>query len=480
MIRKKYLDNIDGYICDYTMPHPYKLPEHLLYEGLRRYLGNEFATYNILVNKFCSTDSKLIRPKEINMNEEIEQEELFVRCRKCGELITDENRSELANDICKECKDYFVKCDDCGEIVSINDIRTTEDDRYICQNCVEANYFYCDNCGELHHNDECFHIEDTDEDICGRCYDGGGYTCCSECGNYISFDGANYEDGDEDRDNPFCEECFRKISPIMNYGTKVEDIDDIEMFQKTKGDRNDTKLFYGIELEVLADNLHESPKHTLDLLSRKNIILKRDGSLSSNGYEIVTAPMTFNRHHEFWRKFFEEERNGKHYAKGLSSFNTDCCGMHVHISRDSLQLSDICKIVFFINEETNIPFVTFIASRNANSYCAIKKKSLEDLQAIQKNGRLRYNDRYEAVNLENYNTIEIRIFRGTVEQVSFFKNLEFVDCLIKFVRNKTFLQLSYDEFLKFLAKYKERYPNLYKWIIDKDNIYSNMLKRESK
>ena len=439
-------------------------------------IAEKSDSYYMLPDIDAICGSNYIKIKEKTMEEikqEIEQKELFERCRHCGELITDENRSDLADDICTDCEHLFVKCEDCGEIIRDEDSYEVAGNRIVCEACKDSNYTYCECCETYVDNDNARHIEDTDEWICNNCYNDGDYFLCEECNNYFSGDVRRVDsDGCY-----YCENCYNKVSPIMDYSTKVEDVQEIKMFQKTTEDKKDLKLFYGIELEVLADDdLKDSVEHTKELLGTSNIICKRDGSLDDNGYEIVTAPMSYNRHHEFWRKFFEVSRDGKHYAKGLSSFNTDCCGIHIHVSRDALQLSDICKIVFFINEVSNTPFINFIASRSSNSYAQIKRKSLSDLQSIQKYGKLGYNDRYEAVNLANYNTIEIRIFKGTVEQTSFFKNLEFVDCLIKFVRNKTFLQLSYDEFLRFLGKYKDKYKNLYEWIMNKNNSYSNILK----
>ncbi|MCQ2911555.1 MAG: hypothetical protein MJ244_05120 [Clostridia bacterium] len=407
-------------------------------------------------------------------NKEVEQKKEVTLCRHCGKVITQDNVSELADDICEDCEDNYFECEICGDIEEVNNEYYTHDDKHICRKCLDNDYTYCSCCEEYYPNDEVRYIEDKEEYVCDSCYHDNNYFQCDSCGNYYSEDVLRTDDDG----CCYCEDCYEEISPILSYPTKIEDIAGVKLFQTTDEDKKDLKLFYGIELEVVADyNFKQSVNHTKELLGEENIICKRDGSLDSGGYEIVTAPMSYNRHHEFWRNFFEVERNGKHYAKDLSSFNTNCCGIHIHVSRKALQLSDICKIVFFINEASNNTFVNFIASRSENEYAQIKRKTLSELQSIQKFGKLDgYNDRYEAVNLNNTDTIEIRIFKGTVEQISFFKNLEFVDCLIKFVRNKKFLQLSYDEFLKFLAKYKDRYKNLYEWIMNKDNHYSEILK----
>lgn len=396
------------------------------------------------------------------------------RCERCNKILTSDNESSLYEGYCKECEDSLVKCDDCNEIIDINDSYYVESmDKHICQSCYDDRYTTCTHCGDIVYSDDTTYIEDLRGYVCEDCYNDLNCFRCNSCDCYYSEE--EWHDGDLCSD---CSEEENDDSIIQEYSTRVNY--HTRMFQRTDTDNPKSKLFYGVELEVLANSVmgqsdlktaNDSAATVYNILGKKNILIKHDGSLHDNGYEIVTAPMTLNRHKEFWEKFFSDKRgDDKYYAPKLKSYNTSCCGMHVHISRKALNLSDICKLVFFINESMNIPFVEFIAARSMNDYCKIKNKGFYELNQIAKNGRSYSGDRYEAVNLTNSDTVEVRIFRGTVEKVSFFKNMEFVDCLIKFVHNrKSFLKLNYIEFLKFLKKEKEKYPNLYNWIVSKSD-----------
>ena len=419
------------------------------------------------------------------IEEDITPTNVIIRhCRRCGKVITDDNESEEYSGYCCDCADRLTKCADCGVVIDIDcAYRRSSDNEYICTDCYDDHYTTCHRCGEVIYRDDAYYIEDLEDYVCTDCYDSLNCFLCEDCDCYYT--------GDEWNDGNLCNSCYEERNGdcsstnrvIENYSRRIDSARQ-KMFQKTDKDNPNTKLFYGIELEVLANNVagqsddksaNKSAAATYNVLGKENILIKYDGSLDTTGYEIVSVPMTFNRHIEFWDKFFRQERHdGKMYAPGLKSYDTNCCGMHIHISRKALNLSDICKIVFFINEFSNTPFCEFIASRSANNYCIIKNKNLTELNEIAKNGRSYTGDRYEAVNLTNRDTVEIRIFRGTIEKMSFFKNLEFVDCLIKFIHSKkSFLKLNWKEFLKFLKKNYEKYPNLYQWILNKrDTVFA--------
>src|SRR5690606_5834610 len=44
-------------------------------------------------------------------------------------------------------------------------------------------------------------------------------------------------------------------------------------------------------------------------------------------------------------------------------------------------------------------------------------------------------DRYKAVNLRNYNTVEFRFFRGTLKRDTIIASIQWVDTIIKYCRN---------------------------------------------
>ena len=70
-----------------------------------------------------------------------------------------------------------------------------------------------------------------------------------------------------------------------------------------------------------------------------------------------------------------------------------------------------------------------------------------------------YGEKYVPINLQHNNTIEVRIFKGNLLEVSFRKNFEFVDALYYFTRENPIYKLKAKEFVNYCTNDKKRYPN---------------------
>ncbi len=270
-------------------------------------------------------------------------------------------------DACCECYD----CETCPARVQENDWCS------VCSQCNECcDCFYCAGCDERH-------SEGTPVCACGNCYD------CCDC-------------PDEDED-----EALNGIRPynanVINYCP----------FYGTP----ENGLYLGVELEV---EFGESPSRLPTVLKWADLlmgrgILKQDGSLS-DGFEIVTSPWSLVEHQAFWPDALREGR------AGLRSWNTSTCGMHVHVSRDPLDVYTIGKVQVFINSPATRKYICQIAGRNSDRWAKFVEKNLVDIQTYN-------HDRYEAINLQNRATIEFRIFKGTLESTHVLANVEFVDAV---------------------------------------------------
>lgn len=183
----------------------------------------------------------------------------------------------------------------------------------------------------------------------------------------------------------------------------------------------------------------------------QDIIIKHDGSIGY-GFEIVSAPATFEVHQEIWEKFFNTFLKTK---KLKTAFN---CGMHIHINKSSLSLLQMGKFLNFIYAQDNRNFIRHISGRES-PYASLKlNKNITD---IKKNNH----SKYEAINYKGKNTIEIRTFIAPETKEDFYKNLEFVDCLIEFSKNVSITQCSSKkEFIVFVFKNKKKYAHLYRWM----------------
>lgn len=254
-------------------------------------------------------------------------------------------------------------------------------------------------------------------------------------------------------DGNLCSECNRQIrrGPILGYRAEYR----LNKFGTPKDG-----LFYGIELEVdNAERKWPAAKKVLDLLGKDFAVCMYDGSLSDYGFEIISAPAVIEEHYKRWPAMLKAR------PENIRSWETSTCGMHVHVSREPLTDLTIGKVVVFVNSEHNNHFIQRIAGRDSTRYARREEKGIMD--AV--NYREDHDERYTAVNLQNENTIEFRIFKGTLNQVTFFKNIEFCAALIAFCKQSSInpKYLVYKEFCGYVDRHRKVYPNLLYWLREK-------------
>ena len=307
-------------------------------------------------------------------------------------------------------------CHDCDEIDYADDMRMCYEDYLVCEGCCSDSYTFSE-------------YRDT----------------------YVTYEDAEEDRSEEDRDG-------ERDEFIYDYDYDV--MDDLSLTSLSNERVELNTPYYGVELEVekrkdcpndIAERIHN--------LFHKYIpfaLLKSDGSLS-NGFEIVTAPSTLNAHKKYWQPFFDS--NETDYLK---SWNTDTTGLHIHISRSALSQSNIGKILVFINDEKNQDFINHIAGRSSNQWAKKSPKKITDGMSMD-------TDKYEAVNTSHRNSIELRIFRGNLSRIGFFRVLEFVDCLVNFVKNNSPRKLYHTDFVKWceLPQNRSSYPYFYGWLTRK-------------
>ena len=162
--------------------------------------------------------------------------------------------------------------------------------------------------------------------------------------------------------------------------------------------------------------------------------------------EIVSHPCTILYHRtEFpWESVINKAR-----SLGYNSHNTGTCGLHIHISKNRLgndikaQEAAISRLMYFFESHWN-ELVKFSRRSEAmlNRWAARygykddPKEILDDAKASSKG-------RYASVNICNTNTVEIRMFRGTLKYNTFIASLEMIDAICENI-----LMLSDDELRK--------------------------------
>jgi hypothetical protein len=367
--------------------------------------------------------------------------------------------------VCEPCiKLHFVNCSYCVKPHRKSTMKsvklTTEGNRretkegLACPRCFAQNYRECMECHEWH--DRHSVMSHGDKVYCKTCFD-KSYRMCSHC-NVIK-PKTQIARTLAGSDRAVCEECYAIYGPIQSYETKPK----FTLIGKEPH-------FYGTELEVeLIDQQSKKrgakADEVVNLFDKDFVITKNDGSIKC-GFEIVSQPASLDEHKIRWAKFFAK------LPDNLQSFNTTTCGLHVHCSRAPLSLLTIAKMVVFVNDDTNRSFIEAIAGRSACRHSHLEKKEYAYAKPTAMRG-----SRYEAVNLMNRDTVEFRMFKGTLKKESFFKAIEFCDALIHFcsmARYSISQCRTKENFITYVQANRKNWPHLYAFICAK------VLKKENK
>lgn len=279
--------------------------------------------------------------------------------------------------------------------------------------------------------------------------------------------------------NEFSDDEDEDMGVIHDYSYDVlRELD----FCSTKADAITIKLlakeklgfpYLGVELEVESKKdyfRNDVAKEIKDLLPNF-LAMKDDGSLDcERGFEIVSAPASLAFHQQTWQKFFDGPGTKVHSYSGTNGR----CGMHVHISRDSMHSLHLGKLIVFYNAKDNEEFISKMAGRAKSHYAEIKhnKKISDSLNWHTHN-------KYEAVNLCHHNSIEIRVFKGNASPLGFMKNLEFVHASWAFTKDAANTHLTKEDFLLWIAdqRHNKTYPNLKFWLVRQELIPADAFRK---
>ncbi len=298
------------------------------------------------------------------------------------------------------------------------------DGRNLCPKCFREETMVCSVCGERIWIYDNAGTEGTP--LCQQCYD-RYYTSCERCGVLLRQEYARYAPYDYEEEHPLCDDCMDQVEcsddVIQDYCYKPE-----PTFFGT-GPR-----FFGVELEI--DEAGETSRNAWELLSiangegEKRLYCKHDGSLN-DGFEMVTHPMSLSYHKEVmpWPDILHRA-----VEMGYISHQAGTCGLHVHVSRaafgstEAQQEAVIARILYFFEKhwEELLKF-SRRTQRQLNRWAARYgyKEQPRDILEHAKKGC--HAGRYTCVNLQNRDTIEFRIFRGTLKYNTLIATLQMVD-----------------------------------------------------
>ncbi len=335
-------------------------------------------------------------------------------------------------------------CYFCGEELGGETVHSL-DERIMCESCFDEQTTTCECCGEIIWQDDA--SGDSNITLCNHCYE-HHYNICENCGRVISNDDAYYDD---DSDYPYCYTCYNKLQEksIKSYNYKPEPI-----FYGSGS------LFMGVELEIdRGGEDDDNAKRLLEIANESDdrIYTKHDGSLNE-GFEIVSSPMTLNYHTKAmpWKKIMKEA-----LKMGYRSHQTNTCGLHIHVNRTAFgkttdeQEEVIARIVHFVEMHWN-ELLKFSRRTEENINRWASRYGISTyVQDTYKNAKDKHLGRYVAINLENYATIEFRLFRGTLCYKTFAGVLMLVNqicnCAIR-LSDKELETMSWSEFVLNIPK----------------------------
>jgi hypothetical protein len=216
----------------------------------------------------------------------------------------------------------------------------------------------------------------------------------------------------------------------------------------------DERLYFGMEIELECRNGRTDPSdYAGNMLERYDLAyLKSDGSLS-DGFEIVTHPMTHdffkNEATEFWETIATLRDRHRVMTWGAST-----TGIHIHISRTGFNggahMHRFLNLVYS-NEE----LYSAIAGRNSSRWAKFDDV-LESLRVEDEYGNRtwstyrgfrkkindgRNTDRYSAVNTQNRDTLELRIFKSTTKPERIKAYIDLAHASVEYTRGITLQQV---------------------------------------
>lgn len=343
-------------------------------------------------------------------------EQEYKLCSNCGVYHKHVTITSNGEHFCDTCLVPTHKCVECGCFDEVGSGKHIDGD-YFCADCLDRHETYCFVCGEtLSTND------------------------------VISFEGKSY-----------CRKCAERLERVHNYSYKPSPI--------FAGDGN---RYFGVEIETEGA---ESSVFASEIIGdNKRFYAKHDGSLS-NGIEFVSHPTSL----KVWR----ETSSLKDFCSnatdcGFKSHQTSSCGLHIHVSKESVKREVFEKVLVFFNN--NWGDIVKFTRRNtskinrwaANNLAGVRFANRPESEKIKIVKDYRGDSRYVAINSTEY-TYEFRIFRGTLKASTVLASIEFCNIVLDYCNEHNFTEVDGSTFkdLYDYANGKEEYTEFTAYVVER-------------
>ncbi len=381
-------------------------------------------------------------------------------CIACDTTLdSDDGTTTSSGDpVCESC---MVMCMKCEDVITCDDEFNDVEGELWCKNCTNNDAHWCDLC-DNYFTGYTYGTDDSDSTMCERCYE-NNTTYCEGCdATYLN--GCEYNH-DEDVDTRLVHDYSYRPDPIF----------------RSSEDEN-TRLYFGIEVETeVRGGSYGDRRYAAEYAVRLEhdglAYLKSDGSLEC-GFEIVSHPMT----HSYFMKdanILWETISTLKSNYDMMAWGTKTCGLHVHISRAGFNGGShqhrFLQLVY-----NNKDFYEVLAGRSSSHWAKFNDNINPDTG--QKSFKHKFDrhgsDRYSAVNTNNRNTLEMRIFRGSLNPRFIKSAIDLAHASVEFTRVMSVKEVR-DGGLSCLnfRQYIESKPELYPSLIARIQIHSDVLTR---
>ena len=383
-------------------------------------------------------------------------------CIACNTELNSDDEGTTTSSGDPVCDSCVVMCIHCEQVMTVDDEYNDVEGEMWCEGCTRNDAHWCDLC-DNYFTGYTYGTDDSDSTMCERCFE-DNTSYCEDCDNtYLN--GCDYDhDGNDDG------------RTIHDYSYRPDPI-----FRKS--DDEQTRLYFGIEIETEVrggdySNRRSAAEYAQQQLEMYDLAyLKSDGSLEC-GFEIVTHPLS----HSYFMKDGDRLWNTIDKLKseyGMMAWGTKTCGLHVHISRAGFN-SGSHQHRFLQLVYNNKDFYEVLAGRSSSHWA--KFDDIFDPNTGQKSFKNKFDrhgsDRYSAVNTNNRNTLEMRIFRGSLNPRFIKSAIDLAHASVEYTRVMSVREVRDDGLscLKF-RQYIESKTDLYPSLIERIQIHSNVLTR---
>ena len=373
----------------------------------------------------------------------------YVMCDMCKEYhpIGECEPYENNKYICKDCikKNNLKICPKCHKVVSrFYKVQDNGKEIGVCVDCRRDFYEHCFGCGKYYPKETLTEVDG--KMVCNTCLsDTTKYGHCKNCGNYYLVSGDNGALG-------MCGACYHIFSSYHG------DILSYHVPYRLPWLGKDNECHYGVEMEMDRGGERDIFSKKIHDIFEKKVVLMHDGSLD-DGFEIISPPATFNAHMQNlkWKEGFTAA-----LRMGYLSDKVNTCGLHVHVDRayfnDTKEVLEDKFAMLFAN---NIDWIRPFSRRKNYRYCSyegLEEKTTVEEVLKNKVSNVKNCDKSKnhsvAINFGNKNTIEIRIFKGTLNYATFVATMQFMSMFTTFIKYKSLGSLAKITFKDFLSMAK--------------------------